>query len=80
MSDRPPTDYIKSLIPYKTKEIKTAEKEILNGVNIANAEKRLVDSARSLAKAINSLIGRNALTDDDIEMIIIQSKKDAGLL
>ena len=79
MNTRPPTDYIKTLINDKTDQIKSAENDIKNNVNVDNAEEQLTLGAISLINAINALVGRNALTDDDIEKIIIQAKKAAGL-
>jgi len=79
MAKRPPTDYIKTLISDKTDDIKSAEQDMINNVDLVNAEAQLSESARMSPRAINTMVGRDALTDDDIEMIIIQSKKAAGL-
>jgi len=79
MAKRPPTDYLKTLISEKTRDIKSAEQDMINNFDLENAEEQLTESARSLARAINAMVGRDALTDADIDAIIIQSKKAAGL-
>ena len=79
MSNRPPTDYITTQIDDNTIIIKSAEKDIKNNIDVENAEKRLEDSARIFASAINRMVCRDALTEDDIETIINNAKKEAGL-
>ena len=80
MSKRPPTDYISALIDDKSNQIKVAEKNLLNNVDTEAAERQLTESSKSLAMAVNALVGRTALTERDIEAIITQAKKASGLL
>lgn len=80
MAKRPITDYYKHSLTEQISRIKVAEKNLLAEVNIEEAEKELTRNAKALAMAINNMIGRNALTEDDIDLIILQAKRASGLL
>lgn len=80
MAKRPSTDYHKHALIEQIRRIKAAEKNLLAKVDIEKSEKELTRHAKALAMAINNMVGRNALTEEDIDSIILQAKRDSGLL
>lgn len=80
MAKRPATDYHKHSLTEQISRIRAAEKNLLAKVDIDESEKQLTRNAKALAMAINNMVGRNALTEEDIDSIILQAKRDSGLL
>ena len=80
MAKRPTTDYHKHALTNQIARIKEAERKLLNGIDVEESEKQLTINAKALAMAINNMVGRNALTEEDINSIVLRAKRDAGLL
>jgi len=80
MAKRPTTDYHKHALTNQIARIKEAEQKLLAGFDVEEAEKQLTRGAKALALAINNMAGRNVLTEKDIDSIVLQAKRDAGLL
>ena len=74
MIDRPLTDYLINVLN-KNNETPDTSSILLD----ITTEDIMEENAREFASALNFLLGRVAINEDDIMIIIEQAKKDAGL-
>lgn len=73
MAKRPFTDYHNTAIIEKFNRLKAKE-------FMKEAEKELIRNIKAFAMAVNKMVGRTALTDEDINLIVLHAKREANLL
>ena len=76
MSNRPLSDHLINIL---NEEDVTSSNTAQVLYYTATTEESMEENAREFASAINLLLGRVAINEDDIKLIVAQHKKESGL-
>ena len=75
MVNRPLTDYLITFLENEDKSL--SDPSLLPDITVMDM--MMEENAREFASALNSLLGRIAISEDDIKLIIEQAKKESRL-